>query len=227
VTERRWPLVIAAVVAAVVIAAAGWAAGRATAPDTPAAGDDTQSSETVVVRTISGVPIGVRRSREGALAATDNYIATSSETVVQDPERFAALVHETFAEPEAKEALADAKLDRQRSPDAVENYAQGGRGLGVVGARRLDTYDGTTATVTSWSGGIVWGPSEKPKQRWFLVETSLRWDGDRWRVTDMEEASRPAPAPAIVAYDEDDALKAATFDRELRGMTAPIYGASR
>jgi hypothetical protein len=224
-TQRRWSL-IAALITALLLLGVGWAAGRASAPNTPAAGDTTTSA-TAAVRTINGIPVGVQHSREGALAATDNYIATSSESVVQDPERFEALVQETFAEPEAKEALADAKRDRQRSPDAVENYAQGGRGLAVVAARRLDTYDGTTATVTSWSGGIVWGPSEKPKQRWLLVETSLRWDGERWRVTDMEEAPRPAPAPVIVAYNEDDALKKATFDRELRGMTAPIYGASR
>jgi hypothetical protein len=223
-TERRWPL-IAALAAALLLTGAAWAAGRASAPNTPTG--DTANGASTAIRTINGIPVGVQRSREGALAASDNYIATSSESVVQDPRRFEALVHETFAEPEAKEALADAKRDRQRAPDAVENYAQGGRGLAVVAARRLDTYDDTTATVTSWSGGIVWGPSEKPKQRWLLVETSLRWDGERWRVTDMEEATRPAPAPVIVAYNEDDALRAATFDRELRGMTAPIYGASR
>lgn len=223
-TQRRWPL-IAALATALLLIGAAWAAGRASAPNTP--NDDTTNDANNAIRTINGIPVGVQRSREGVLAASDNYIATSSESVVQDPRRFEALVHETFAEPEAKEALADAKRDRQRAPDAVENYAQGGRGLAVVAARRLDTYDDTTATVTSWSGGIVWGPSEKPKQRWLLVETSLRWDGERWRVTDMEEATRPAPAPVIVAYNEDDALRAATFDRELRGMTAPIYGASR
>jgi hypothetical protein len=227
VTERRWPLFVAAVVAAVVIAGAAWAAGRASAPDTPAARDSTPPSDTSAIRMISGVPIGVQRSRAGALAAADNYVATSSETVIQDPARFETFIRESFTEPEAAEALADAKRDRERAPDAVENYANGGRGLSVVAARRLDAYDGTTARTTSWNGGIVWGPGERPRQRWFLVETSLRWDGDRWRITDMEETSRPAPAPAIVGYNDKDALKAATFDRELRAMTAPIYGTSR
>ena len=40
----------------------------------------------------------------------------------------------------------------------------------------------------------------------------------------MDEAQRPAPAPARVGYDDASAYDTATFDRELRGMTAPTYG---
>ena len=39
-TERRWPLVVAAIAVAVVIAGAAWAVGRAGAPDMPPASDD-------------------------------------------------------------------------------------------------------------------------------------------------------------------------------------------
>jgi hypothetical protein len=223
VTERRWPL-IAAVVVALALAAAAWAAGRASAPDTPADGGDTPNGGTAAVRTIGGVPVGVQRSRTGALAAADNYVAIASETVLQDPNRFEALVREAFTAREATEALADAKRDRDRAPEAIENYAAGGRAVAVVGARRLDAYDGSTAAVTTWAGGFVWGPQQKPSQRWFLSETTLAWAGDRWRVSDMEEATRPAPAPNIVSYKSEDALKAATFDRELRAMSAPTYG---
>jgi hypothetical protein len=89
-TQRRWSL-IAALIAALLLLGVGWAAGRASAPNTPAAGNTTTSA-IAAVRTINGIPVGVQHSREGALAATDNYIATSSESVVQDPERFEALV---------------------------------------------------------------------------------------------------------------------------------------
>ena len=221
-TQRRWPL-IAALAAALLLIASAWAAGRASAPNTPNDGDNL-SGGTGAIRTIGGVPVGVQRSRAGALAAADNYVAMASETVLQDPERFEALVREAFAAREATEARADAERDRARAPKAVENYAEGGRALAIVGARRLDSYDGTSAEVTAWAGGFVWGPQRKPSQRWFLSETTLTWDGDRWRVSDMEEATRPAPAPNIVSYKNEDALKAATFDRELRAMSAPTYG---
>jgi hypothetical protein len=225
VTERRWPLVVAAVVAAIVIAGAAWAAGRASAPDTPAAGDDAPTpGGGAVVRTIDGVPIGVQQSRAGAVAAADNYVARVTETIVQDPRAYTQLVRSVWV-PEAQQAaLTEGDRTRERSPDAVENYAAGGRGLAIVGARRVDTYDGTRAEVTTWTAGFNWGPRQRPGQRWFLTETTLRWDGQRWRVEKMTEASRPAPAPARVGYDDPASLETGTFDRELRGMTAPTYG---
>jgi hypothetical protein len=224
VTERRWPLVVAAVVAAVVIAGAAWAAGRASAPDTPAAGDEAPTGGSAAVRTIDGVPVGVQQSRAGALAAADNYVARVTETIVQDPNAYEQLVR-SFWVPEGQDAaLEEGNRTRERSAAAVENYAAGGRGLAVVAARRVDTYDGTRAEVTTWTAGLNWGPRQRPGQRWFLTETTLRWDGQRWRVEDMSEASRPAPAPARVGYDDRASLESATFDRELRGMTAPTYG---
>jgi len=224
VTERRWPLVVAALVAAVVIAGAAWAAGRASAPDTPAAGDDENASVQSAVRMIDGVPVGVQRSRAGALAAADNYVARVTETIVQDPDAYARLVRAVWVPERQEAALREGEATRQRSTAAVENYAAGGRGLSIVGARRLDTYDGNRAEVTTWTAGFNWGPQQRPGQRWFLTETMLRWDGQRWRVESMDEAQRPAPAPARVGYDDPASLKTETFDRELRGMTAPTYG---
>jgi hypothetical protein len=112
---------------------------------------------------------------------------------------------------------------RDISPNAVENYASGGRNVAVIGARRLESYDGTQASVLTWGGGIVWGPSQKPTQRWFLVRTRLLWDGSRWRVDLLDTLDRDAPAPAVVVAGPR-ADTAAAFDRDLNSMTAPVYG---
>jgi hypothetical protein len=224
VTERRWPLAVAAVVVALLIAGAALAAGRASAPDTPAASDDVNAVVDSAVRTIDGVPVGIQRSRAGAVAAADNYVARVTETIVQDPNVYARLVRAVWVPDGQEGALREGVATRQRSTAAIENYAAGGRGLSIIAARRLDTYDGTRADLTTWTAGLNWGPQQRPGQRWFLTETTLRWDGQRWRVERMDEAQRPAPAPARVGYDDAASLKAETFDRELRGMTAPTYG---
>ncbi|MGH2948427.1 MAG: hypothetical protein ACRDPC_19580 [Solirubrobacteraceae bacterium] len=223
-TERRWPLVVAAVVAAVVIAGAAWAAGRASAPDTPAAGDEAPTGGSAAVRTIDGVPVGVQQSRAGALAAADNYVAAVSENVVKDPRLYETLVRRVFAPNEQDYALREGERARTLAPAAVSDYAEGGGAVALIGARRLDTYDGSRAQVTTWLGGVVWGPSRRPTQRWQLVETDLRWDGQRWLVERMRPAERSAPAPAVTKADDTSAYDRATFERELRGMTAPTYG---
>jgi hypothetical protein len=224
VTGRRWRLVVAAVAAAIVIAGAAWAVGRASAPDTPAASDDQRPSVQGAVRTIDGVPVGVDHSRAGALAAADNYVATVSENVVKDPRLYEALVRRVFAPSEQDYALREGQRARTLAPQAVSDYAEGGSAVALIGARRLDAYDGSRAQVTTWLGGVVWGPSRRPTQRWQLVETDLRWDGQRWLVERMRPAERTAPAPAVTKADDVSAYERSTFERELRGMTAPTYG---
>jgi hypothetical protein len=225
VSGRRWPLVIAAVVAAVVIAGAAWAAGRASAPDAPTASDEpAAAAATSAIQTMDGVPVGVDHSRAGALAAADNYAATTVESVVQNPGRYRQLVEQAFAPAYQAQALSEAEDVRSRSPRSVAIYAEGGRGIAAVGARRLDTYEEARASVTTWVAYVRWGPELPPEQEWQLVESDLRWVDGRWRVTSIRTASRPAPSPTRVRYSSDDALKSSTFERELRGMTAPIYG---
>ena len=51
-TERRWPLVVAAIAVAVVIAGAAWVVGRAGAPDMPPASDDDKARVQSAIRTI-------------------------------------------------------------------------------------------------------------------------------------------------------------------------------
>lgn len=225
-TGRRWPLAVAALIAAAALLAAGWAAGRSSAPEQPASdqGDGAQAGG-AAIRIIDGVPVGVQRSRAGALAAADNYVATVSENVVKDPRRYDAVVQRVFAAQEREYALQEATRARGLAPAAVADYAAGGSAVGLIGARRLDTYEGTRARVTTWLGGVVWGPSRRSTQRWQLVETDLRWDGQKWLVERMRPAERPAPAPAVTRADDESSFERSTFERELRGMTAPVYGA--
>jgi hypothetical protein len=226
-SDRRWPLAVAALVAAVVLFGAGWTIGRSSAPEKPAASDQGGRAEASgpAVRFVGEIPIGVQRSRAGALAAADNYVATVSENVVKDPRLYSAVVRRVFAPPERVRALREATRARTLAPAAVADYAAGGSAVALIGARRLDTYDGTRAQVTTWLGGVVWGPSRRSTQRWQLVETDLRWDGQKWLVERMRPAARPAPAPAVTRADDASSFERLTFDRELRGMTAPVYGA--
>jgi hypothetical protein len=104
----------------------------------------------------------------------------------------------------------------------MNNYGEGGRGLALVAARRLDSYTPSSATVTSWLAGFVWGPHLPPRQSWNLVDTTLTWSSGRWLVASSQTDPTPAPVPAIV-YVEGRNDSAAAFSR-LAGMTAPFYG---
>jgi hypothetical protein len=106
----------------------------------------------------------------------------------------------------------------------MSNYGQGGRGIALVAARRLDSYTPSTATVTSWLGGFVWGPRLSPRQTWNLVDTTLRWESGRWLVEVSNTETTPAPVPAIV-YVNAGNDRAGVFGR-LAGMTGPFYGAA-
>lgn len=174
------------------------------------------------VELIGGVPVGVQHTPAGALAAADNYVALASQSIEQDPAVFAALVAQAYTPQARGRTLAEAS--RVRAADAVNmsNYREGGRGIAVIAARRLDRYTPSEATVTSWLGGFVWGPHLAPRQTWNLVETTLRWQAGRWLVLSSVTDPTPAPVPAIVYVDALND-RAPAFGR-LQGMTAPFYG---
>ena len=221
--ERRWPVIAAGLIGVLVVAVIGWMAGRASAPEGSAAASD-GGAVAGAIRVVDGVPVGVEHTRAGALAAADSYVAVSSETVLQDADRYRTLVQEAFDTKYQAKALTEGEALRARSSSSIANYEAGGRALAIVAARRLDEYAGTRAKVTTWTAGVSWGPERRPGQRWFFTETSLRWDGGRWRVERIDESDSAAPTPAVVRYSKRSALSAEAFDRELRGMTAPAYG---
>ncbi len=169
-----------------------------------------------------GVPVGVQDTRDGALAAADNYLALASQSVEQDPAAFSALVAQAYAPSVRVRTLAQAQQLRGADAQNMTNYQQGGRGIAVIAARRLDTYTPQTATVTSWLGGFVWGPDLSPRQSWNLVDTTLRWQAGRWLVVSSDADPIPAPVPSVV-YVSGANDRSPAFGR-LTGMTAPFYG---
>jgi hypothetical protein len=170
----------------------------------------------------NGVPVGVQHTRAGALAAADNYLALSSQSIEQDPPAFAALVAHAYVPQARARALTEARQLRSSDVQNMSNYQQGGRGIAVVAARRLDSYTPQSATVTSWLGGFVWGPHLAPRQSWNLVDTTLHWQAGRWLVLASATDATAAPVPSIV-YVEASNNRAPAFQR-LAGMTAPFYG---
>jgi hypothetical protein len=176
----------------------------------------------VAVVMVRGVPVGVKDTRAGALAAADNYLAVASQSIEQDPGEFAGLVAEVYAPQERASTLADAARIRAGDPRNMTNYQEGGRGLAVIAAQRLARYTPQHATVTSWLGGFVWGPHLAPRQTWNLIDTTLSWQSGRWLVESSDTEAMPAPVPSIV-YVEGDNDQSAAFAR-LAGMSAPFYG---
>jgi hypothetical protein len=176
------------------------------------------------VRLIDGVPVAVEHSPAGALAAADNYVALSSQSVEQDPSSFDALVAQAYAPEVRARTLAQAQQLLTGDAQNMGNYRQGGHGIAVIAARRLDSYTPASATVTSWLAGFVWGPRLAPRQTWNLIDTTLRWRQGRWLVLSSDTDATPAPVPAIV-YVNGANDRAPAFAR-LAGMTAPFYGAA-
>lgn len=174
------------------------------------------------LRLVDGVPVGVQHTPAGALAAADNYVAVASQSIEQDPLVFSALVAQAYAPQARPGALAQARQIRAGDAQNMANYRDGGRGIAVIAARRLDGYTSESATVTSWLGGVVWGPQLAPRQTWNLVDTTLRWQAGRWLVLSSVTDPTPAPVPSIVYLDGPND-RAPAFDR-LAGMTAPFYG---
>jgi hypothetical protein len=171
---------------------------------------------------LNGVPVGVEHTPAGALAAGDNYLALASQSIEQDPSQFAALVAQIYAPALRGRTLAQAERVRAGDAQNMSNYAQGGRGIAVIAARRLDSYTPAQATITSWLGGFVWGPHLPPRQSWNLVDTTLRWSAGRWFVVASQTDATPAPVPSIV-YVSGPNNQTPAFGR-LAGMTAPFYG---
>jgi hypothetical protein len=196
--------------------AAGVLIGRTSTPARHGA------SPAIVV--VHGVAVGVLDTPAGALAAADNYLATASQSVEQNPSAFAALVQAVYAAASRASALAQAARVRTADIPDMRNYAHGGRAVAVIAARRLDRYTSGRATVTSWLGGFVWGPGLSPRQSWNLVDTTLVWRRGRWLVRSMNTERAPAPVPSVVFVDGHN-NESAVFDARLAGMTAPYYGA--
>jgi hypothetical protein len=206
---RSRPAVLRALVVVLLLiglAGGAFAAGRSTVarrgPNDP-------------LRLDRGIPISVLDTSVGALVAADNYVAAGITAGLDDGElhRFANAV----IEPTARAGFLRASRSlAQNSPPA------GARALGSVVAHRLESYGGGSARVSVWALGSVWDGGLAPTQYSALVDLSLHWAGDRWRVAAVQE-SLPGPVPALVA-GPGEARSVGAWDEVLSGMSAPYYG---
>ena len=214
-SEERVRIALAGLLALCALAT-GVLIGRATS--SPSGG------ELAAAKIVHGIPVGVRDTAAGALAAADNYLAIASQTVEQNPAQFTALVSTVYTPGARAGTLAQASAARGADIADMRNYARGGRAVAVIAARRLDHYTRSRATITSWLGGFVWGPAVSPRQSWNLVDTTLLWRQGRWLIASMSAERTPAPVPSVVFVDGHNNQSGA-FDARLAGMTAPFYGA--
>ncbi len=182
-----------------------------------------RTREVSPVELVGGVPVGVERSRVGALAAADGYMSVSAQSLEQDPSVFARLVSEAYAPAVRDRVLGEAREIRSSDTVNMANYARGGRGLAVVAAQRLVSYTPAAASVRCWLEGVVWGPGFAPRQTWSLVDTTLSWRAGRWLVLDSHLDGVPAPVPAVV-YVQGANDTSGAFER-LAGMSSPLSGA--
>jgi hypothetical protein len=199
------------------LALGGFLAGRSLAPATQPADP---------VTTIRGIPVVVDHSPAGALAAADNYVAVSYATVERNPRLDEQLIDTVYAPAIRNSAIGGAAAVRNQNATAMSLWAHGGHNVSLIGARRLDYYRGDEAQVTTWSVDVFWGPGRPPKQAWVLTQTSLRWTRGRWLVTSTATLPTPGPVPAMTPQATALNDSERTFDRDLAGFSAPMYGAA-
>jgi hypothetical protein len=210
-TPRQKATALAA--ATLLIAIAGFVIGQAV----PRAAPDP-------VQLQAGVPVGVAHSPNGAVAAADEYLACEQSTVERDPARFSALVSEDYVSALRPSAVGGGHADRQHDPRGMRLWAAGGQSLTVIGAHRLDWYQGDRAQITIWAGQIFWGPGQAPRQVWALGRVDLVWQAGRWRVSSLSTLPSPAPAPAALPQGSSSDDSAAAFDSQLAGFSPVSYG---
>lgn len=165
-----------------------------------------------------GIPVAVLDTPAGALVAADNYAATGSTASLDAGQlrQFANAVIELAARAQfigASQAL------NENSP-----LPTGGRAIGSVVAHRLESYGAGAARVGVWALGSEWDGGAASTQYSALVELSLHWAGDRWRVAAVNE-SLPGPVPGLVVGPRE-APSTDVWNEVLSLMSAPYYGDS-
>jgi hypothetical protein len=161
-------------------------------------------------RTEGGVPLGFRRSQEGAVAAASAFSRVVDAAVFATPaERRKALAAMTTDE--ARQDVIDATEQIARIVAKGYGLPRSGRKVVARGALlgyRVVTYTGDAAQVELWAVGIAGragGPN--PKGGWGTSTVDLRWVRDDWRLAGVikakdgptpEATGRPTPAAQFV-----------------------------
>jgi hypothetical protein len=198
---------LACVSGAAMLFAASFIAGVISAP---------QSADPDPVRLEHGLPVGVVRSPEGALAAAANDVAIEHRTSATDPVAFEQLIRVAWVRGAGARELGLERRARALAPAPV-----GLRLLSGVAAGRIEHYAHGSAVVALWCVSTYWSAAIAPTQKWSLDTLTLRWTAGRWRVSAHTATGAPVPQWAAAAAGNDTA---AAFNAGLAGMTAPTYG---
>jgi hypothetical protein len=199
------------------IAVAGLA-GRSTAPRT---------EHPDPIRLDHGIPVGVRDTPGGALAAADNYLA-SEDSALFSADQLRTVVDTDWLPQERSVELT------QALPSAALQSTPAGLGdarlTAAVAADKLEAFTRVSAQVGVWHEITVWSSApviSPPAQHWMLDTVTLVWDGSRWLVASRSTApDSRTPVPAWTSGGPGDRTIEA-FDTRLVGMSAPYYGDTR
>lgn len=168
-------------------------------------------------RSVKGVPVGYAHTREGAVAALLNYGAVLSDPNVLLNAARRSQVLQLIATPRY---AATFRGQGATALDAVKRSPLG-RGL-TNGARtiyfgapisyRVQSYDGTTATVMGWGVSVVGNDQGlEPQATWGTTITTAKWRAGDWKV----DAVRGVPGPVPKQAGGQPPSDAAAFLRRL------------
>jgi hypothetical protein len=173
-----------------------------------------------IIRLEHGVPVAVRNSPAGAIAAADNYLAAEDQALTA-----AGALRQVVG---ADWAPADraTELSRPFPAATLAGRPQTFAGLkltAAVAATKLVSYAGGDAEVGVWHEVTVWSSAVEPTQRWMLDTVGLRWSSGQWVIASRSSApDAHTPVPAWTNGTTADRTTGA-FESRLAGMSVPYY----
>ncbi|MFD8705890.1 hypothetical protein ACFV1W_25345 [Kitasatospora sp. NPDC059648] len=176
------------------------------APPAPAPAMDGASAPAATAglgpaRVVSGVPVGYRHDRGGALSAAANYASAIGSPRVLTPEGRAGIVS-AIAAPDAAAAISQ-QLDKSASGATFDQLRtdQAGKipfGLASIPiALKLDGpgEPGDTATVQVYAVTYVASSTATAAGGYGQATVRLSWTGGDWRLTGYTAISTTGPVP--------------------------------
>ena len=172
------------------------AAAPTTVTETAGRGETAGESRETLPRR-GGRSSSYARTREGAVAAAADHLASLNGRVILDP----AAVQRTLAAISAADArkglgrayaAAATQLRQQLGVDMVPEPVVVVRAAPV--GYRVAAYAPDAATVSIWRVGVVGsGATVEPQQSWRTETVALVWEGGTWKIASLRSAPGPTP----------------------------------
>lgn len=178
------------VLAAIVLIGLGFVLGRLTAPEadtspgTPNAVGTPGSSGGVGPRALSGgVPVGYKRSEEGALQAAINYSRALSPGPGESEDEYAAKL---------RAIASDEWGDELES--TIQSWNEGEAEIAPLRSSMVQ-FSEDRAEVVLWFASFVNPRNGAPGSVWGRAFLTLVWEEDDWKVASEDGDAGPWPAP--------------------------------